>query len=456
MRKILFFVLFVLLFFPNATYAAKRVCVAIHKDYNNERAPILLSKRLMFFDAVGCKEGIVLKDKHKYDIYSFYEDSPIFQKLYKKIKSKGLKKDGTGHDKWTLYGFKNILGDDQNYFKFKDLNDLAELKERKRKALELEKKLEQEKIAKLKQKKIIEKKERVKAELLRKKYVNDCKPRYGGLVGYKKDTPEFEECINEKIKLAEAEQAELLKLRGENIKKDEKPDYTKVSGMSSIKEIQELEQKQKISAIKKQRDRFHPECEQKYGGLVGYKKGTVEYEKCINDKIAEAQKAELTKLREEKQKKIAAKKEEEKIAKMSADDRRDYTCQEKFGFRKGSQQFNDCRFKLFTAEMELQKIQMQKELAEAKAEAAKARADAERVRAEAASTSQARQEALLSAQTEAAKMQAAAAMAQAQASNMQSSLQMINQGLNMMSGPTTPSVNLRTTCTYTGTFLNCF
>ena len=236
MKKLLFFLFFISLFFSNESHAAKRVCVAIHKDYNNVRAPILLSKRIMLFDAFGCREGVILKDKHKFDIYSFYEDSPIFHKLYKKIKSKGLKEDGTGHDKWLLHEFKNVLGDDQNYFKFKDSKDLAEAKERKRKALELEKKLELEKIAKLKQKKINEEREKIKAELFRKKFAGDCEPRYGGLVGYKKGTPEFEECINEKI--AEAQKAELAKLKEEKQKKlAAKQEQEKRLAMSKYKAV---------------------------------------------------------------------------------------------------------------------------------------------------------------------------------------------------------------------------
>jgi hypothetical protein len=242
----------------------------------------------------------------------------------------------------------------------------------------------------------------------------------------------------------------------ERIKKAEIEEKKKKEKLKFAKLEEEKKAKAERERKKLEREKYTKDCEPSFGGLVGYKQGTPEYEKCIDEKIAEAKKAKLAKLEEEKLKKLAAKREQAKLAKMSADDRRDYTCEKKFGFRKGSNKFNDCRFKLFTAEMELQKIQMQKELAEAKAEAAKARADAERARAEAASTFQARQEALLRAQTSAAQQQAAAAKAQAQASNMQRSLQMINQGLNMMSGPRTPSLNLRTTCSYTGSFLNCF
>jgi len=148
--------------------------------------------------------------------------------------------------------------------------------------------------------------------------------------------------------------------------------------------------------------------------------------------------------------------EAEKFSKMSADDRRDYTCTKKFGFRKGSQQFNDCRFRLFTAEMELEKLQIQKELAQAKLDAAKASEEAARATAQLARSTQERQEALANAQIQASQMQSAAAAAQAYAIQQQSAIDLINNGLNMMSPRSSSTMNLRTNCTYHARMLSCF
>ena len=155
------------------------------------------------------------------------------------------------------------------------------------------------------------------------------------------------------------------------------------------------------------------------------------------------------------EKQTEAKQLSEKLASMTADDRRDYICQNKFGFKKNSSKFQDCRFKLFTGEMELEKLQMQKELAQAKLETAKASEAAARATAQLAQSTQARQEALAQAQIQASQMQAAAAAAQAYAIQQQSATDLITSGLSMMSPRSNPSVNLRTTCTYHGRMLSC-
>ena len=138
----------------------------------------------------------------------------------------------------------------------------------------------------------------------------------------------------------------------------------------------------------------------------------------------------------------------EKISKMTPDDRRAFTCSEKFGFRKGTDKFKDCVFKIYAAEIEMEKLELQRELAKANAETAKARAEAARA-------SDDRQERLLQAQTETAKMQALAARQQAIAANTADSMALIESGLRMMS-PQRPAAAPMRTCTYTGSFMNCF
>lgn len=141
--------------------------------------------------------------------------------------------------------------------------------------------------------------------------------------------------------------------------------------------------------------------------------------------------------------------EQIKISKMKPEDKHAYTCAEKFGFRKGSDKFKDCVFKIYQAELELEKLELQRELAKANAETAKAKAEAARA-------SEERQQNLARAQAEAATMQAIAARQQAIAANTASSLQMIESGLRMMSPQQSNSVRLKTNCTYIGRDLSCF
>jgi len=172
----------------------------------------------------------------------------------------------------------------------------------------------------------------------------------------------------------------------------------------------------------------------KYSGITTATKPSEE-----RNKIADFSKKEIQpKLTEE----------QIKISKMKPEDRHAYTCTQKFGFRKGSDKFKDCIFELYKAEAELEKLELQKQVAKANADAARANAEAARAGAE-------RQERLAFAQTEAAKMQALAARQQAIAANTADSLALIESGLRMMS-PQRPAPRMQTTCTYTGSFMNCF
>ena len=177
-----------------------------------------------------------------------------------------------------------------------------------------------------------------------------------------------------------------------------------------------------------------------------------EFNNCLleKDKISKAAERKQLEAEQAKRKTIEDKQKEEanKLAKMSPDDRRAFTCSDKFGFRKGSDKFKDCVFKIYQAELELEKLELQRELAKANAETA-------RVRAEAAKASEERQQNLARAQTEAATMQALAARQQAIAANTASSLQMIESGLRMMS-PQQPAPRLQTNCYYHARSFSCF
>jgi len=160
------------------------------------------------------------------------------------------------------------------------------------------------------------------------------------------------------------------------------------------------------------------------------------------EKLADAEAKKQKALEDKKLVEVLKTKEAaEKLAKMTPDDRRAYICNEKYGFRKGSDNFKECVFKIYSAEIELEKIELQKQLAKANADLAKANA--------------ASNEKLANAQTNAAIMQAYAAQQQAIAANTADSLALMESGLRMMS-PQRPAVAPMRTCTYNRNFMNCF
>jgi len=68
--------------------------------------------------------------------------------------------------------------------------------------------------------------------------------------------------------------------------------------------------------------------------------------------------------------------EEEKanrlLANMKPEERRGYICEKTYGFRKGSDKFSECVYKILAADIELEKLELQKKLAESQLETAKA------------------------------------------------------------------------------------
>jgi len=187
-----------------------------------------------------------------------------------------------------------------------------------------------------------------------------------------------------------------------------------------------------------------------------YSKASNQYNSCLLEQEKIAKNIEEKKLftqqerqrklleTEKTQKKIIEDKQKEetiKIAKMTPDDRRAYICSEKYGFRKGSDNFKDCIFKIYTAEIELEKLELQKQLAKANADLAKANA--------------ASNERLANAQTNAAIMQAYAAQQQAIAANTADSLALMESGLRMMS-PQRSTSRAPMNCQYHAKMLSCF
>lgn len=221
----------------------------------------------------------------------------------------------------------------------------------------------------------------------------------------------------------------------------------------------ELENQKKVEAeIKYKKDLERTAAlEKDYGKSCRfYSKGSDKYKNCLleqdkitketeSKKILAKQEQERKQLETEQTKRKAAedkqKEETIKIAKMSPDDRRAYTCSEKFGFRKGSDNFKECVFKIYSAEIELEKIELQKQLAKANADLAKANA--------------ASNQKLADAQTAAAIMQAYAAQQQAIAANTADSLALMESGLRMMS-PQRPAARAPMNCQYHAKMLSCF
>jgi hypothetical protein len=212
--------------------------------------------------------------------------------------------------------------------------------------------------------------------------------------------------------------------------------------------IIEKKNKEQQKAINLEKD-FGRKCSK-------YLKGSEQYSNCLleNDKTAkeieskklfakQQQESKKIEIENTKRKIIEDKQKDEsiKLAKMNPDDRRAYTCSEKFGFRKGSNNFKDCVFKIYSAEVELEKLELQKQLAKANADLAKANAD--------------RQDRLALAQTETARMQAYAAQQQAIAANTADSLALMESGLRMLS-PQRPAARAPMNCHYHAKMLSCF
>ena len=166
----------------------------------------------------------------------------------------------------------------------------------------------------------------------------------------------------------------------------------------------------------------------------GYEKGSKEYEDCL--------------LKNEKEYIAEQKKIKIKLSKMSPLQRKEYNCENAFKFRKHSDDFKQCVFKLYTAELELEKLELQKQVALANQRAAEAEANA-------AASDKARADAVARAQIEAANAQSAAA----QSTNLINSLSMMKMGLNLLI-PQRPvpqqQPRFRTTCSNVGGFLSCF
>ena len=226
----------------------------------------------------------------------------------------------------------------------------------------------------------------------------------------------------------------------------------------------------KLDEQKKERQ-IATNLEKRYGSLcLKYQNGSDQYKNClleqekieknIEEKKLLAQQEQKRKLLEAemaKKKIIEDKQKEEanKLAKMSPDDRRAFTCSDKFGFRKGSDKFKDCIFELYKVESELEKLELQKKVAQANLEAAK-------VKEAAARSEQDRTTALLQRQVLAQEMSAAAALQQARIADFESNQRLFDTGMEMLRGERRVDGSYRAparapmNCQYHARMLSCF
>ena len=198
--------------------------------------------------------------------------------------------------------------------------------------------------------------------------------------------------------------------------------------------------------------KFGPECESSWSNFfTGHKVGTPEFDQCLNEK--QDKQNMLAKLEAEK-----IKTEKEIFMSLTIEEKRAFTCTRTFGFKKGSDKFKDCVFKIYAAELELEKLEVEKQLAEAQLETAKAHREAAEAKVLAAKAQGELQKAQIQAteaQAAASQQQAAASKAQAAATKQQSSMSLLMQGLQMLQPPTQPQ-SFKTTCRWSGGFFNCW
>jgi len=164
-------------------------------------------------------------------------------------------------------------------------------------------------------------------------------------------------------------------------------------------------------------------CEKKSSNQEGFEKDTPEFNNCLIVK-----EKERIKIVKEEAKRL--KLEEEKLKNMKPQQRAEYKCINTFGFKKGADNYNECLFKLYSVELELEKMKLEHEI-----QVQRLALEREKVKA-------------AKAQTEAAKAQAEAAYRSALANEEQAYQQRrsnaqksINQGMRMLSGACTLGVN---------------
>ena len=117
------------------------------------------------------------------------------------------------------------------------------------------------------------------------------------------------------------------------------------------------------SSLEKHKQETRLKEENKKKQLIEEKKTADKLQLIAKEKQQQEAKLQKQKLEEEKLNKL--------LANMKPEERRSYICEKTYGFRKGSDKFGDCVFKIMAADLEIEKLEMQKKITEAQIEANK-------------------------------------------------------------------------------------
>ena len=143
---------------------------------------------------------------------------------------------------------------------------------------------------------------------------------------------------------------------------------------------------------------------------------------------------------------------------LSSDEKKAYTCVKTFGFKVGSNTFQQCINKITEGELELKRIEIEKKVAEAQLLTAKANKEAALAKADAAKAQGEIQKAQVEAAraaAEASKQAAAAAQARAKAEDFKTSMSLIELGLKGLQ-PQSSGSRLKTNCQFHANSMWCF
>ena len=237
---------------------------------------------------------------------------------------------------------------------------------------------------------------------------------------------EFEEVVYRKNVL-EYE----AKLKKEKDDKKKAKDKILAEKENKKREKKEQEMKNLISKLEK---KYGSKCETGIFNPKGFEKGSEDYNKCLTNKYNEEQKIILAKQKEAERLKIVEaekiKKEKQLLANMGPEERSSYKCENTYGFRKGTSKFKECLFKMYQAEIELEKLKIQNENQKQKLALEREKLKASQAQAEAANA----QAVAAREQAEAAKRNAEANESRAATADYERRREMGEKGLRSLSG----------------------
>lgn len=204
-------------------------------------------------------------------------------------------------------------------------------------------------------------------------------------------------------------------------------------------------EKEKELLLKKLANKFGSKCETGIFNPKGFEKNSKDYNNCLIEKYNEqqqlilakqkrAEEIKLAKQKEAERLKIAEaekiKKEKQLLKNMGPEERSSYKCENTYGFRKGTSKFKECLFKMYQAEIELEKLKIQNENQKQKLALEREKLKASQAQTEAANA----QAAAAREQAEAAKRNAEANESRAATADYERRREMREKGLRSLSG----------------------